>query len=91
MLLHLYLQYSPQLETPHASQNSLVKCLLNTEDARPLRLLFKHRQNGLNRCTYSTRLPNLVVIVTDISGCISSPLLDLEVWCDQLPTELLLS
>ena len=115
MLFSLDIQCSLQLDMPAASQKSLIKCPLPNEDALARFVSFpNHREEGMNPCTYSTRLANLAVIVTDIGARVStadlvdengsSPaahehhaldlsaaLQNLEVWRDQLPSELLLS
>jgi hypothetical protein len=116
MLFSLDLQCSLQLDMPAAGQKSLVKCPFPAEDALARYVSSpSHREEGMNASTYSTRLVNLAVIVTDIGACVStadlvddddgnspaalehhalnlsSALQNLEVWRDQLPSELLLS
>jgi Fungal specific transcription factor domain/Fungal Zn(2)-Cys(6) binuclear cluster domain len=114
MLFSLDLQSSLQLDMPAASQKSLVKCPFPDEDALVRYVSSSHGEGGINSCTYSSRLVNLAVIVTDIISCVStadlvddgshspaalehhalnlsSALQNLEVWRNQLPSELLLS
>ncbi|KAK9364603.1 fungal-specific transcription factor domain-containing protein [Lipomyces kononenkoae] len=115
MLFSLDLQCSLQLNMPPASQKSLVKCPFPAEDALARYVSSpSHREEGMNAYTYSIRLVNLAVIVTDIGACVStadlvddygncpaalerhalnlsSALQSLEVWHNQLPSELLLS
>ncbi|KAF2228886.1 hypothetical protein EV356DRAFT_476324, partial [Viridothelium virens] len=114
-LFSLDIQCSLQLDMPPASQKSLIKCPFPAEDALARFVSSPdHREEGLNASTYSTRLANLAVTVTDIEACVStadlvedhgsspaalenhaldlsSALQKLEVWHDQLPSELLLS
>lgn len=73
MLFSLDLQCSLQLGMPAASQKSLVKCPFPSEDdlARYVSSP-SHGEEGMNAYTYSTRLVNLAVIVTDIGACVST-------------------
>ena len=115
ILFSLDLQCSLQLDMPAASQKSLVKCPFPAEDVLARYVSTpSHREEGVNAYTYSVRLVNLAVVVTDIGACVStadlvdnygnslatlehhaldlsSAVQNLEVWRDQLPSELLLS
>ncbi|KAJ5984411.1 hypothetical protein N7481_006510 [Penicillium waksmanii] len=114
MVFSLDLQCSLQLDMPPASQKSLVKCPFPAEDALARYFSSPSYREDTNAYTYSTRLVNLAVIVTDIGACVStadlvddagnspaalegharnlaSALQNLEVWRNQLPSELLLS
>ncbi|KAI9682582.1 MAG: hypothetical protein M1822_006880 [Bathelium mastoideum] len=72
-LFSLDIHCSLQLEMPPASQKSLIKCPFPTEDALARFVSpSKHRAEGIDACTYSTRLARLAVIVTDIDACVST-------------------
>ncbi|KAJ9144224.1 CheY-like superfamily [Pleurostoma richardsiae] len=115
VLFSLDLQCSLQLDMPAACQKSFVKCPFPAEDALARYVSSpSYSEGSMNAYTYSIRLVNLAVIVTDIAACVStadlvdgdgnspaalehhalnlsSVLQNLEVWRDQLPSELLLS
>ncbi|KAL4783098.1 hypothetical protein BJX76DRAFT_330935 [Aspergillus varians] len=73
ILFSLDFQCSLQLDMPTASQMSLVKCPFPTEDALARYVCSpSHREEGMDAYTYSTRLVNLAVIMTDIGACVST-------------------
>lgn len=72
LLFSLDLQCSLQLEMPAASQKSLIKCHIPSEDALVKYLCPGHHKEGVNPCRYYIFLVKLAVVVTDICECVST-------------------
>ena len=77
MLFSLDVQCSLQLDMPAASQKSLVKCPLPTDDGLARYVSPSNtRDERLSPFVYTTCLAKLAVIVTDITACFSTADLD---------------
>ncbi|KAJ5715305.1 uncharacterized protein N7483_012486 [Penicillium malachiteum] len=77
MLFCLDLQCSLQLDMPTASQESLVKCPLPTEDALNRYISCPgHLEESVSPYIYTTCLMNLALIVADIAACFLAADLD---------------